>query len=176
PQDSACRRLAQFRARGWRFAQRYGTRTHALPPSRAPVATKIAAINNRKKPMAPDRHRPVFSVVELFVVILIIGGLIGLPLAIQKIRVTAAQMECANHLRQLGLALYQYHDTHQALPPGVSYRDDKDSYPFMSWNARLLPYLGHESLWQQTKEAYALDRQFEHNPPHVGLVRAIPVF
>src|SRR5262249_7070228 len=69
-----------------------------------------------------------------------------------------------------------YHDTHQALPPGVSYRDDKDSYPFMSWNARLLPYLGHESLWQQTKEAYALDRQFEHNPPHVGLVRVIPVF
>jgi prepilin-type processing-associated H-X9-DG protein len=126
--------------------------------------------------MAPLRHRPGFSLVELLVLMLIIAGLIGLTFAIQKIRLRAARMECSDHLRQIGLALQQYHDAHNVLPPGVSYRADKDPYPFMSWNARLLPFLGQESLWAQTERAYALERQFVHNPPHVGLVRVIPVF
>lgn len=61
-----------------------------------------------------------FTLVELTVSLAIIGLLLALILpAVQAARETARCMACANHLRQLGLALHNYHDQHQALPPGV---------------------------------------------------------
>ena len=126
--------------------------------------------------MACCRQRPGFSFLELLVVVGIIAGLIGLTVGVQRFRLRAARLQCEGHLRQIGLALEQYHDAHEMLPPGVSYRDNKDPHPFMSWNARLLPFLGHESLWRQTEQAYARQRQFMVNPPHVGLVTVLPTF
>lgn len=61
-----------------------------------------------------------FTLVELTVSLAIIGLLLALILpAVQAARETARRMACANHLRQLGLALHNYHDQHQVLPPGV---------------------------------------------------------
>jgi prepilin-type N-terminal cleavage/methylation domain-containing protein/prepilin-type processing-associated H-X9-DG protein len=121
--------------------------------------------------------RSAFSLLELLVVIAIIGVLIALLIpAVQRVRSTAYRVQCTNNLHQIGLALHNYHGNHKTLPPGVSYRNGKDPYPFMSWNTRLLPFLEQGNLWNDTMQAYQRDSNFLDNPPHVGLGTVLPIF
>ena len=91
-----------------------------------------------------QRNR-AFTLVELLVVIAIIGILIGLLLpAVQAAREAARRMKCQNSLKQVGLALHQYHDTNSCLPAsGTEYfygvRAYNDGY--YSGRVVLLPYL-----------------------------------
>lgn len=117
------------------------------------------------------------TLLEILVVIAILGVVIALTLpAVVRVRDSAARCQCASNLRQIGLALHGYHDTHQHLPPGVSYHNGSDPHPFMSWNTRLLPHIEQDSLWREAVAAFAREKSFLINPPHTGLGTPVRLF
>jgi len=91
--------------------------------------------------------------VELLVVIAIIGILIALLLpAVQAAREAARRSQCSNNMRQLGVAIHNYHDTVRRFPPGnVKYRLATPAYPDMSqpdfgWPALILNFMEQQAL------------------------------
>jgi prepilin-type N-terminal cleavage/methylation domain-containing protein/prepilin-type processing-associated H-X9-DG protein len=116
----------------------------------------------------PARRRSAFTLVELLVVLAVIGILVGLLLpAVQAARESARKASCKNNLKQIGLALHQFHHDKGRLPIGcVEWRgmggDPRDRQ--LAWSAYLLPYLEQSNLF----EAIDLGRPFDA-PENAGV-------
>ncbi|TWU20689.1 Type II secretion system protein G precursor [Novipirellula galeiformis] len=93
------------------------------------------------------RSRTGFTLVELLVVIAIIGVLVGLLLpAVQAAREAARRMSCSNNMKQLGLALHNYHDTNDSLPFWAYASHNNSHYGgFIA----LLPFVEQQALYDQ---------------------------
>jgi prepilin-type N-terminal cleavage/methylation domain-containing protein/prepilin-type processing-associated H-X9-DG protein len=98
------------------------------------------------------RHR-AFTLIELLVVIAIIAVLIALLLpAVQSAREAARRTQCVNNLKQMGLALHNYHDAMSIFPPGYiaasQFIDgETDTAPGWSWASMILPQLDQAPLY-----------------------------
>lgn len=143
---------------------------------------------------APAARPGGFTLVELLVVIAIIGVLIALLLpAVQQAREAARRMACTNNMKQIGLAMHQYHDGHGRLPYAVI---DCCTPPGGTWVNLIMPFIEqqtladrfdltrtlkdpvHEQLIQQVIPTLIcptdgntgnaiLERRFEHNAPRM---------
>jgi prepilin-type N-terminal cleavage/methylation domain-containing protein/prepilin-type processing-associated H-X9-DG protein len=89
--------------------------------------------------------RGAFTLIELLVVVAIIAILVALLIpALQKIRASAANAECANNLKQIGVALHAYANQHRAFP--VHYGGDPT---YWSWMFEILPFMEQEDVYRE---------------------------
>src|SRR3954466_7166965 len=96
-------------------------------------------------------RRKGFTLIELLVVIAIIAILIGLLLpAVQKVRSAAAKIQCANNLKQIGLAMHNFESSNQGFPTAGAnsgaFGATGVGFETMGWAYQLLPYIEQESL------------------------------
>lgn len=110
------------------------------------------------------------TLIELLVVVGLLGILMGLFLpAVQQMRAAASRAECSNKMKQLGVALHNFHSAFRRFPPSTS-TQPPNSHPdaSLSWMGLILPYIGETPMWLQAERACRSGARPTLNPPHVG--------
>jgi prepilin-type N-terminal cleavage/methylation domain-containing protein/prepilin-type processing-associated H-X9-DG protein len=120
--------------------------------------------------------RRAYTLIELLVVIAIIAVLVGLLLpAVQKVRESANRIQCKNSLKQIGLALHNYHGRMGYFPPGYQTQvasDNSDLGPSWGWAAFLLDDLEHGNVGKMIRFDLPIS-----DPPNAGVrTLVLPIF
>ena len=149
----------------------------------------VAVASSRRRMLAAGSHhsdlfaasrrpsdRTAFTLVEMLVVIAIIGILIGVLLpAVQSARATSHRMSCTNNLKNLGLAIHQFHDTYRHLPParvlGPFPQLKVKNRVEHAWTVFLLPHLEQVPL----RELYSLDHDFRDPVNAEAVITRLPI-
>ena len=98
-----------------------------------------------------SRRRKAFTLIELLVVIAIIAILIALLVpAVQKVREAAARAQCTNNLKQVGLAIHNYHGAFKVFPPASTRAPDRYMHG-PTWWVYILPYVEQGNVFDKTK-------------------------
>jgi prepilin-type processing-associated H-X9-DG protein len=110
-----------------------------------------------------ERGRSAFTLLEILVAMAIIILLLALTVtAVQRVRAAAAQVECAHRLRQMALAVHQFHAAHHKLPEGCGYpflesEADLTMQGGLSWQTAILPFIDQGPLWDEAWQAQEQD-------------------
>jgi len=99
----------------------------------------------------PHRIRRGFTLVEVMVVVFVVVLLASLVLpSLQAARNASRRNHCLNNLRQIGISLHNYHDTHKSFPPGwTGHSPDAGSGARLGWQTMLLPFLEQSPVFRQ---------------------------
>lgn len=87
--------------------------------------------------------------------------------AVQAAREAGRRMACMNNLKQIGLALHNYHDANKCLPP--PYFTDQNGKPLHSWRVAILPFIGQQHLYEQ----YNFDEPWD-SPTNMAVAQQMP--
>lgn len=135
----------------------YPAHPYHQPPSRNNSGLVIAAI--------------IAAVVAVPVLIACAGILVGLLLpAVQASREAARRMQCSNNLKQIGLAMHNYHSTYGSFPP--AYTMDDSGRRLHSWRTLILPYIEQQALYDQID----LDKPWDDPANLQAAAVAIPAY
>ncbi|MDW8037786.1 MAG: DUF1559 domain-containing protein [Thermoguttaceae bacterium] len=154
----------------------------ALSPRSSALCLRPSALCPRLSALRPQVS--AFTLVELLVVITIIGILVGLLLpAVQAAREAARRAQCANNLKQIALALHNYHTAWAVFPPGNINRtaglcpgmgEPTQSYStqFGNWLIAILPFVEQQALFQK------YDLRYNNESPQNQSVREtlVPIY
>ncbi len=133
---------------------------------------RYSVANKRRR-----EERSAFTLVELLIVIAIISLLLALLMvAVQAARETGRRTACSNNLRQVGFALQMHHNARGAFPPGVSSNVRYPKAAWLSWCARLLPYLERNDLWESSRQDYQRQADPFKPVPHAMLSLPVSVY
>ncbi|MFO0954803.1 MAG: DUF1559 domain-containing protein [Isosphaeraceae bacterium] len=92
----------------------------------------------------------------------------ALEAPVRQAREAAARTQCANNLKQIGLAMHNYHAAHNTFPPRFS--AGKDGKPLLSWRVHVLPFLAQKALYDE----FHLDEPWD-SPHNKALISRMPV-
>ncbi len=133
-----CRRLRRHGA-----LQGTRERTRSLPIAMVAFDAVHGESGHLVRGPGSQRFARAFTLVELTLVVTLIGLLMAILLpALQAARESARRLQCAHHLRQLGLAMHSYHNVHQRFPAGIA-RGSR-----LMWSGQLLSYLEEAPLYE----------------------------
>jgi prepilin-type processing-associated H-X9-DG protein/prepilin-type N-terminal cleavage/methylation domain-containing protein len=125
----------------------------------------------------PADARPGFTLIEMLVVFGVVAVLAALLVpAVQRAREAAARASCQNNLKQLALALHQYHNVSGAFPSGWRSAKFPRGMSFSGWELSVLPYLEQAPLYAAAQTSYAANPNPLNNPLHAELSVPLKVF